>query len=329
MLTFLFDLQIFQTNLLLDDGPCLHSEMLPELPVAVSNATAIVINKNVFICGGVCEKIASSVRVHKYSFRNRKWTTLPDAPQYRCEATAINNCLVIIGGRKAQLRQITNQLSTWTGNNWRQDHPPMPHKRVRPGVASFDTFVIVAGGWAEDNQTLLRTIDVLNTTTNQWCTLNNLQLPQPMGGMKLTVCATHLYVASATIHSGDPTDTAAVIRLPVSELERVLTNEQHRPRHPWTKMAPTPHYHSTLLNDTMYPVAVGGRHTETSEPTSDIAVYHPHCNTWSSVGQLLAPRMRCAVVSLNTTSFLVLGGCHDIEDHVNTLLRSVELVRMQ
>ena len=265
-----------------------------------------------------------------YDLDKATWTKLPPAPQYNSEAAAINNQLVLIGGCEASSYTITNMVSTWTGQGWQQDIPAMPTKRVRPGVTTYNTYLMVAGGRAEDNQTLLGSIDVMDTTTRQWYTPANLHLPRPMYTMQITVSATHICVASAGIAYDATTNTGtpskSVWELPVSTLSKVLVGEDSGP-HQWTEIAPTPHYKSALLQDTAHPLAVGGD-DDSYKSTTDIAVYDRHSNKWSTVGQLLEPRTWCTAVSLSRRSFLVCGGLSDPRD-INTKLSSVEVVSVQ
>ena len=325
-------MQVFQTSQLLEDQPTLHSVRLPDLPIVTCAATALVIARNVYICGGKCPDVASAHVVQVYDLDKATWTKLPPAPQYWSEAVAINNQLVLIGGCEASSCTITNMVSTWTGQGWQQDIPAMPTKRMRPGVTTYNTYLMVAGGRAEDDQTLLGSIDVMDTTTQQWYTPANLQLPRPMYAMQITVSATHICVASAGIAYDATiytiTSSGRVWQLPVSTLPKVLVGEDSGP-HQWTEIAPTPHYCSTLLQDTEYPLAVGGRN-DSYKPTTDIAVYDRHSNKWSTVGQLLEPRSWCTAVSLSRHSFLVCGGLSDARD-ISTLdlLSSVEVASVQ
>ena len=305
---------------------------LPDLPIATAYATAIVIARNVYVCGGLCPGSDATLDrvVQVYDLDKATWTKLPPAPQYNSEAVAINNQLVLIGGYEVSSNTVSNMVSTWTGQGWQQDIPAMPTKRVRSGVTTYGTYVIVAGGKAEDNQTLLHSIDVFNTTTQHWSTPANLQLPRPMYLMQITVSATHICVASAGIAYDATTNTStspkSVWQLPVSTLTKVLMEEDHSP-HGWEEIAPTLHYRSSLLQDTAHPLSVGG-HDVSCKTTSNIAVYDPRSNKWSTAGQLLEPRTRCTVVGLSRHSFLVCGGLRDAMD-MNTLLNSVEVVSVQ
>ena len=171
----------------------------------------------------------------------------------------------------------------------------------------------------------------LKNGTWEWHTLANLQLPRPMYSMQITVSATHICVASAGIAYDATTDTSTsfngVWQLPVSTLTKVLMGEDHSP-HDWEEIAPTPHNRSALLQHTTHPLAVGGHAVgghDSDNSTSNIAVYDPRSNKWSTVGQLLEPRTKCTVVGLSRHSFLVCGGLSDSRDR-NTLLSSVEVV---
>ena len=286
-----------------------------------------------FVCGGSCNDIASSCIVQVYNLDKETWTKLPPAPQRNSEAAAINNDLVLVGGREASsARNITNMVSVWNGHSWEHSIPALPTKRFRPGVTTYGTYLIVAGGRAADNQTLLSSVDVLNTATRQWQTPANLQLPRPMYEMQMTVCASHIYMTNATILYDDLTNantpSNSVWQLPVSRVVKVLENEERGPIQ-WVETAPTPFYRSVLFQHTAHPLAVGG-HGDSDNPTPNIAMFDPRSSKWSTVGQLLDPRIRCTVVSLNMHSFLVCGGCSVSENlvHLSSLLNSVELVEL-
>ena len=305
--------QVFQTSQLLEDQPTLHSVRLPDLPIATCAATALVIARNVYVCAGACGDVTLARVVQVYDRDKATWTKLPPAPQCYSGAAAIKNQLVLIGGWEASSSTITNMVSTWTGQGWQQDIPAMPTKRLRPSVTTCNTYLMVAGGIAEDEQTLLGSIDVMDTTTQQWYTPANLQLPRPMYNMRITVSATHICVASAAFMFDATTYTAtssnSVWELPLSTLSKVLVGEDSGP-HQWTEIAATPHYRSALLQDTAHPLAFG-EHDDSVKSTTDIVVYYRHSNKWSTVGQLLEPRTSCTAVSLSRHSFLVCGGLRD------------------
>ena len=310
----------------------MQSVKLPDLPIPTSNASVVMITDHIYVFGGLCGGVDLARQVQVYDVNHNVWSTLPHSPQCYSQGVAINSKLVLIGGREAASGGVTNLVSTWTGQEWQQDLPPMPTKRLRPGVTTYHTSVVVAGGLAEDEQTLLSSIDILNITTRQWWTLTNLQLPQPMFDMQCTISSAHLYVVSASISHDVATDTGATVKdvwqLPVTALEKVLFPGDDDTPHQWTNVAPTPYFNSAILQDTAHIAAVGGNDNIPGEPKSDIFVYSPDRDVWSKVGQLSVPRTICAVVSLSRTSFIVCGGCTDRRDPRNTLLSSVEVVHV-
>ena len=257
------------------------------------------------------------------------WSTLPSSPQYCSQAASIKGQLVLIGGREISSRTATSLMSTWNGQVWHQELPPMPTKRIRPGVTTYQNLVVAAGGLGEDGRTLLSSIAVLNITTLQWSTPDNFTLPRSMFAMQLAISSEHLYVTSAVIESDVATYTAKLNKtawqLPLTALENALTTEGDNVSHHWTEIAPTPYYNSALLQDTAHVVAVGG-YDESGTPTSEVFVYGPNNNKWTKVGQFGVPRIRCAVAPLSSTSFIVCGGCTDSRDTQNTRLTSAEIV---
>ena len=307
----------------------MQSRKLPDLPIPTSTATAIMINDDVYVCGGGGD-VVSARTVQVYSVSHQRWKTLPLSPQYYSQGAAIKGKLVLVGGAESSSHTVTNLVSTWNGRGWHQELPPMPTKRFQPGVTTYQNLVVVAGGLCEDKQTLLSSIAILNITTLQWSTLDHLTLPRPMCRIQFTISNAHLYVASAAIsynvatHTG--TTTRTLWQLPLTALENALTTEGDNVSHHWTEIAPTPYYRSALLQDTAHVVAVGGDESDT--PTSDVFVYDPNNNKWTKVGQLGVPRTCCAVVSLSSTSFIVCGGHTDRTDPLNTRLTSVEMVHV-
>ena len=308
----------------------MQSRKLPDLPIPTFVATAIMINDDVYVCGGDGD-VVSACTVQVYSVSHQRWKTLPLSPQYSSQGAAIKGKLVLIGGVEPSSRTIINLVSTWNGRGWHQELPPMPTKRLRPGVTTYQNLVVVAGGLCEDKQTLLSSIAILNITTLQWSTLDHLTLPRPMCRIQFTISNAHLYVASAAISYDVATNTDKITKtvwqLPLTALENALTTEGDNISHHWTEIAPTPYYDSVLLQDTAHVVAVGGD-DESGTPTSDVFVYDPNNNKWSKVGQFGVPRADCAVVSLSSTSFIVCGGCTDTRDIQNTRLTSVEMVHV-
>ena len=334
--TFILILKVFQTAPLLHDGCELKSEKLSDLPIDTGCATAVIIERKMYVCGGRCGNLESCRVVHVHNLNEGTWTTLPKpAPQYRCEAIALKGQLVLLGGF-VTYQTITNMVSTWTGQRWRRDIPAMPTKRVRPGVIMRDKYVVAAGGMSDPNRTLLNSINILDTSTLQWWTPANFQLPLPMYALDMTVCSSYVYVAAAIIDYNTANKAKTGVnkawQLPVSVLEEVFMRDDGSPRHyHWKEIAPTPNLHSTVLKDCAHLLAIGGAldgDQSGCNSSSNISVYNPICNRWSTVGQLHVPRARCTAVAVTRSKFLVLGGYSDTTTNPQPRIRSTELLNM-
>ena len=311
-------IQVFRSDKM--DLSNLHSVKMADLPIPIANAICIPIGRNVYLAGGVAPDVRSSQIVQVYNIDTRKWSTLPPAPQYNSEAIAINNNLVLIGGKESSNRKTTNMVSTWLvkEEKWIQTIPPMSMRRFRPGVLLLNKHLFVFGGLGEDDKTLLDSFEVLNVEEYQWSSGRGL-LPQPLFSLKLGVFGDAVILTSAWISTTTPTTKSW--KIPVCVLEDSVTNSSSQLIQ-WASIADTPYKQPSLLTNSKQPVLVGGHRG--GQPTNGIYLYAP--DHWEQIGQQLEPRIRPAVASISDTSFLVFGGYTDPYDVHHSLLQSVELI---
>ena len=301
------------------DQSNLHSVKMTDLPIPTAYATAVLIGRNVYLAGGEAPGFRSSQIVQVYNIDTGKWSTFPPAPQYWSEAIAINNNLVLIGGRESSTGKITNMVSTWLveEERWTQTIPPMSTRRLRPGVLLLKNYLFVFCGLGEDDKTLLDSFEVLNIEENQWSSGRGL-LPRPLEFLKLGVFGDAVIITSA--RTSTTTSTIKSWKILVCVLEDSVTNSSSQPIQ-WTPIACTPSYDSSLLTNSKQPVLVGGFR---GQPTKDISLYTP--DHWEIVGHLSEPRIRPAVVTISDTSFLVFGGHSNLQHQLQSSLKSVELI---
>ena len=302
------------------DQSNLHSVKMADLPIPTTYATAVRIGRNVYLAGGVAPDARSDQIVQVYNIDTGEWSTLPPAPQCYCEAIAINNNLVLIGGKESSTGKTTNMVSTWLveEEKWTQTIPPMSTKRARPGVLLLKNFLFVFSGRGEDDKTLLDSFEVLNVEENQWSSGRGL-LPQPLYGLRLGIFGDAVILTSAWISKTTPTTKSW--KIPIHVLEDSVTNSSSQPIQ-WTPIANTPYCELSLLTNSKQPVLVGG--FRGSQPTKDIYKYMSNC--WEIVGHLSEPRARPAVVAISDTSFLVFGGYTNVQDPFQSFLKTVELI---
>ena len=309
-------LQVFQSDKM--DLSNLHSVKMADLPIPTSGARTVTIGRNVYLAGGIARDARSAQTVQVYNIDTGKWSTLPPAPQYLSEAIAINNNLVLIGGKESSTGKITNMVSTWLveEEKWTQTIPPMSIKRKRPGVLLLKKFLFALGGLAEDEKTPLDSLEVLDIKKNQWSTRRGL-LPRPLYYPKLGVFGDAVILTGPWISATSRTTKSW--KIPVRVVEDSVTKSSSQPIQ-WTPIANAPQYLSSLLTNSKQPVLVGGVTT----PTQDMYRYTP--DYWKLVGRLSEARSRPSVVTISDNSFLVFGGYTDHDDPHHFLLNSAELI---
>ena len=322
-------LQIFRSDLLLQDNSTLHSVKLPDLPIPTCYATATIIGNTLYVSGGACPDRGSALLVQAYDINTGTWSTLPPSPVRHSESAVINGRLTLIGGRDASTRKITNEVWSWheEEKEWRKTIPPMPTECIRPGVVQSGNVVAVLGGRTSDFETILDTVDILNTTTLQWTTSHSLKLPIPMLAMKTATCDGHVYIACGWDHHDRL--IKRVFKFPLSVLDQAVA-EQHVQDNPpqcqWTEVEETPFYRSGLLPTSHHPLVVGGCDSS-SNTSSNISVFDSKqsANKWSNVGHCSVACCMPCLLSVSCSAFVVIGGYTDPEDLKQSSLNTFEL----
>ena len=319
-------LQIFRSDLLLQDNSTLHSVKLPDLPIPTCIATATIIGNTLHVSGGACPDRRSSLLVQAYDINTGAWSILPPSPVCYSGSAVINGRLTLIGGQDASTGKITNEVWSWHEDEkeWRKTIPPMPTERIRPGVVQSGNVVAVVGGLASDDKTVLDTVDILNTATLQWTTSHSLKLSIPMWLMKTATCDGHVYIACG----GDRPDRPIrrVFKFPISVLDQAVAEQQvqdNPPQCQWTEVEETPFYLSVLLSTSQCPLVVGSCDRSINS-SSIISVFDSSVNKWSNVGHCSVACCSPCLLSVSCSAFIVIGGCTDLEDPKQSLLNNVE-----
>ena len=311
---------MFQSDVLLK-GDKLQSIQLPPLPIPTCHATAVVIGGKIYVSGGFCVDVQRAQLVQVYDTITAEWTTLPPSPIYYSESTLVNGQLTLIGGRDASTGEITNSAITWDEGKkqWFPKVRPMPTKRVGPCIIHCNNLVLVAGGKASDNKTLLDSVDVFNMGTFQWTTSSSFKLPLPMVEMRHSIGSQNLYITSGM--NSTTTVTREAYKLPVVELVNAVTKEQ---KIKWIRVQNTPNCASGLVADSDHPIVVSGE-DKADKPTSDVSIYNPTTDRWCNVGQCVRPHLVSCAIAVSSSSFVVIGGCTNPMDPRSSLIPNFEL----
>ena len=263
--------------------------------------------------------------MQSFDLETATWSTLPPAPVVWSGAAVINGHLTLIGGLDPSTWEVTNQVWSWDEENkeWRNTIPSIPTLRVVPGVVQTSSVVAVLGG---SDGTLLSTVDVLHTATLQWTTSPLLKLPLPMQSMSTATCDGHLYIACGLDHD-EYYPIEGTFKLSLELLEQSVV-KQHiqddQPQCQWIEVENTPFYRSGLLPTSHHPLVVGGW-DNSGYSSSVISVFDSSANKWSNVGHRSVACCRPCLLSVSSSSFLVLGGCTDHQNVLQSLLNTCEL----
>ena len=292
-------------------GKEVRSIKLPDMPMTTVSTGAVIHNSKVYI--SIMFSNESTCPVLVYSTNEHKWNTLEAPLQSNLSAIAVvDNHITLIGGGDEEAEEVTNTLSTWyeEEGQWKQVLPPMPTRRVWPAIISHANLLLVTGGIAADDSTVLNTTDVLDLTTMKWTTPEGLDLPVPLWIHHLALCGEYLYLVGGfkVLHiksSEDPNSQAW--RVKWSDVKQTVAPQHSQPqRGVWTQIADPPTLCPTVAScgGTLY--TVGGMIDE--KPNSTVYTYNTARNQWASVGDMCVGRAGHCAVPLSSTSMFVAGG---------------------
>ena len=227
---------------------------------------------------------------------------------------------MIGGADNVTTTKATNKVSTFINNSWKQHYPHMSKPRVGPGVATYSDYAIVAGG-KRDINTYNDDIELLYYKQSPHWITTNINLPEPMAYISLTISDDLLYIAGYTT-SHERYNKAYKV-----EVDKITSSVAQPPTSSqtvqWTTIPSTPHYHTAIIPNSCSPVIIGGDDLQ-DVPTADVAMLK---QSWSKVASLSSPRTTVAVVPINCESILVIGGttsCTTYEDFKAHCITTVE-----
>ena len=263
---------------------------------------AIVIDRNVFVGGGFG---ANEATVMVYSLVTGTWSTLPPYESRLFGMSAVDNKLVLVGGKSTSSGKVTNVLGVWDeqSQTWTHPFPMMPTARSSPSVISYQKWLVVAGG-RDERGSYYKSVEILDTISGQWyegsplpsgCSQMSSAVNRNMwyllGGYTVTsrgaikqvfsVCLDEL-VSQAVAHS---TGTTSLSMLS-----------------PWQSLPEILLTHSTalILNGAL--LAVGGWNSPV------IHLYQPSSRRWVEVSDLPDQRSDCACIVLPSGEIFIAGG---------------------
>ena len=266
-----------------------------------SSLQAIVIGNVVYVGGGYNSIGYYGATVMVYSLETGSWRTLPPYESWYFGIAAVNNQLVLVGGRSKSTHKVTNVLGVWDerSRTWTHPFPVMPTARHSPSVISYQKWLVVAGGAGE---TYSNTVELLDTLSGQW--YEGSLLPNQCIEMSSTISGNMWYL------SGGISSQEANKHVFSVYLDELISQAVSQPAgatspptpSPWQTLPETPLTRSTVLILDGALLAVGGLRS------SAIHLYRPSSKSWVKVGDLPTQRGQCACTVLPSGEMFVAGG---------------------
>ena len=284
-------------------------------------ASAVLHNEKVYVMAGAAPDNDILDHVFTYDISSNHWDKLPPPGHTIGVLQIIDGKLSVIGGMDTNTYEVTNKVSTFINNSWTQHYPNMSKPRFRPGVAIYSDYVIVAGGIRDNNNTCNDDIELLYYKQSPHWIRTNINLPEPMAGISLSISDDLLYIAGyVTSHGRSNKAYKISVDKITSSVAQSSTSSQTVQ---WTTIPSTPHYTTAIIPGSCPPVIIGGCDLQ-GVPTADVAMLK---QSWCKVATLSSPRIAVAVVPINCESILVIGGttsCANAEDGEAHCLAKVE-----
>ena len=275
------------------------------MPHTMSSPVQIVaIGGKVYVGGGFNRGKGQVVMV--YSLSTESWSTLSPYESQWFGMAAVNNQLVLVGGRSLSADATTNVLGVWDEGSqvWTHPLPEMPTSRNSPSVISYRNWLTVAGGSDETNS-YTEKVELLDTASGQW--YEGPPLPNECSGMSSTLNGNMWYL-SRGYHSPSVA-SKQVFSVCLDELISKVIPQSADPKisqstvpSPWKILPDTPNMHSTVIMFSGCLLAIGGW------VSSDVHTYQPSSKKWVKFGDLPANRSQCACVVLPNEEIFVAGG---------------------
>ena len=265
--------------------------------------------------------------VYCYNTNTDHWTVLPQPGHYFGILHMLDDTLTIFGGSDPVTREYHNKVTTYNNdtNRWYSEYPDMLNKRFKPGVITYNNYVMVMGGKSSSDN-IHDSIEMMNYHNNlQWKNVS-VNLPVPMWAIKPTISGDNITIVGYSTATGR---NKGYFQIAIEEiLDQPLSTSATSNQ--WKIMSSAPHYGTATVPYFNPPVITGG-HSHVDQgavPTSDVCVYDSSKNSWSKVDSLTTARDSVVIGLLNDNTIIVIGGFSggsDIEGAMACSLTTVEI----
>ena len=262
--------------------------------------------------------------IYCYKTNTDHWTVLPQPGHCFGILHMLDDKLTIFGGSDSVTRKYHNKVTTYNNdtNSWYSEYPDMLNKRYKPGVITYNNYVIVMGGMSSPDN-IHDNIEVMDYHNElKWKNVS-VKLPVPMWRIKPTISGDNITIVGYGTAAGQFNGyyQIAIEEILDQPLSTSATSNQ------WKMMSPAPYYNTTTVPYSDPPVIIGGSDIK-GVPTCDITLYDSTKNSWRKVDSLTSARNNVGVALLNSNSIFVIGGCSGGSDVEGAMACSLTIVEI-
>ena len=241
-----------------------------------------------------------------YNTNTDHWTVLPQPGHCFGILHMSDDRLTIFGGIDPVTKLPFNKVTTYNNdtNSWYSHYPDMLNKRFRPGVITYDNYLIVMGGESSPDN-IHDSIELMDYHNEMKWKNISIKLPIPMWSIKPTISGDDITIVGYATATGQNNGHYQIA------IEKMISLFNQSPStsatsNQWKKKSPAPHYYTVTVPYTYPPVIIGG--SVIGVPTSDVSLYDSYKNAWKKVDSLTRARFNVGVALLNNSSIIVMVG---------------------
>ena len=239
-----------------------------------------------------------------YNTNTDQWTVLPQPGHIFGILHMLDDKLTIFGGDDPVTKKTLKKVTTYNNdtNRWCSEYPDMLNIRFKPGVITYNNYVIVMGGnCSADN--IHDSIEIMDYHHElQWKNVS-VKLPVPMWAIKPTISGDNITIVGYS-HAGGR--NSGYYQIAIKEiLDQPLSTSATSNK--WKKLSYAQYYDTATVPCSNPPVIIGG--DVKGVITCDITLYDSSKNSWRKVDSLTSARKHVGVALLNNNSIIVIGGC--------------------
>ena len=272
------------------------------MPFGMSNTVQFVQVQGTLYVGGGAAVGNNEYRVMSYDISARKWATLPPYSTHWFATTAIDNQLVLVGG-KGRDGVRSKVLGVWSEDSktWSHPYPDMTTPRDACSAVAYEHYLVVAGGAGAGGA--LSSVEVMNTDNKQWYAGPPTKIA--WASMKTAIVGEMCYFMGGYDKYGD-TNKVYSVSLPalVSQLN---SDSSAKDTQIWKELPQLPVTVAAPLSISGSLLAVGGLDKD-SKPVSTLHLYQPDAGQWVKDADMPTPRCNCICITISNNKLLVFGG---------------------